>query len=339
MADFPHSAMWRNAEAHHRFALASLVDEGVLLDLHRGAFYRINLAAARICREWLEGKAPEAIARELARSYSISESQALHDVDSVFARVFCEREVRSVNPIAFTREAQKLRMEWNGQPLCWLDPAAERLDLCSAPCEPLGVEIAALLLWAAPHLLALYSQDVLHASAVALPEGVLAFCGPSGAGKTTLAQLATDQGASLVSEDLVLVAWSPEPHAVADGESALRGWVAEQSPVLATQGWIRTAGILEATCGARVPLRAVHFLDGARSSQPAIERTPLSPAAALVELLRNGFAELAQPAIWRQLLKGSERLVHAVEMFHLRCPEGLDVLRNALEGYSWITKS
>ena len=56
------------AEAANRFALASFDDEGVLLDLQRGAFYRINRVAKRICRGLLDGQEPDAIARELGRA-------------------------------------------------------------------------------------------------------------------------------------------------------------------------------------------------------------------------------------------------------------------------------
>src|SRR5205823_4302033 len=64
-----------------------------------------------------------------------------------------------------------------------------------------------LLLWAAPHVLALSGHAVLHAAAVEASDGVVAFCGSSGRGKTTLASLLADQGMPLVAEDLLVLTW------------------------------------------------------------------------------------------------------------------------------------
>ena len=215
-----------------------------------------------------------------------------------------------------------------------------KVILCPQTTDTIRPQLDAVLLWAAPHVLALYSQDVLHASAVILEGQALAFCGSSGAGKTTLAHQLARQGLALLSEDLVLLAWDGSvPQAVTCGESELRDWAAEESSTLASRGWIRTAEIQRALAGPRVPLCAVHFLHGERTAGDVLERATLGSAEALVLLLRNCFAELGQPAIWRRLLREGERLVQAVEMFTLKCPEGLDALKRSLMGYSWITKS
>src|SRR5947209_5782137 len=86
-------------------------------------------------------------------------------------------------------------------------------------------EPALPLRWAAPHLLALRGRFVLHASAVRRGDGVLALCGPSGVGKTTLARLFGERGLSGVSEDLVLLALDgAAPEAVIGGEAGVRDW-------------------------------------------------------------------------------------------------------------------
>src|SRR5437763_1072015 len=83
---------------------------------------------------------------------------------------------------------------------------------------------------------------------------------------------------------------------------AVRGWAAAQTAALAKHGWIPTDGLLEARAGPRIPLRAICFLNPRRGPDPELERVRLGPAAALVELLRNAFAELGRPAVWRTLL-------------------------------------
>lgn len=70
-------------------------------------------------------------------------------------------------------------------------------------------------------VLTLRGHTVLHASAVAVDGRALAFVGPSGIGKTTVAALLCLDGASLVTDD-VLVVDTAEPITVAGGATELR---------------------------------------------------------------------------------------------------------------------
>jgi hypothetical protein len=54
-----------------------------------------------------------------------------------------------------------------------------------------------------PHILAIDGSLVLHASAVAFPQGAVAFIGPSGAGKSSLAASFSSEGFLLLSDDFV----------------------------------------------------------------------------------------------------------------------------------------
>ena len=56
-----------------------------------------------------------------------------------------------------------------------------------------------------PHLLAADGGLVLHASAVATAEGALAFVGPSGTGKSSLAAALVTRGATLLADDFLLL--------------------------------------------------------------------------------------------------------------------------------------
>lgn len=70
-------------------------------------------------------------------------------------------------------------------------------------------------------LLALRGDTVLHASAVAVDERVVAFVAPSGGGKSTLAALLCRHGADLVTDDVLVVDAGPPPRC-AGGATELR---------------------------------------------------------------------------------------------------------------------
>lgn len=84
--------------------------------------------------------------------------------------------------------------------------AGRRIEIARAPQVGLA-ELRLFLLgtaWAA--LLYQRGWCCLHASAVELPEGVVAFCGASGAGKSSLCAALVSRGARFVADDLARVA-------------------------------------------------------------------------------------------------------------------------------------
>jgi hypothetical protein len=83
---------------------------------------------------------------------------------------------------------------------------AERSISCFSDEEVGSSTVRHLLLdQVVPHILALDGSMVLHASAVATDGGVVAFVGPSGFGKSSLAASFTSGGCPLVSDDFVLL--------------------------------------------------------------------------------------------------------------------------------------
>src|SRR5207248_196082 len=81
---------------------------------------------------------------------------------------------------------------------------------------------------------------------------VLAFCGPSGVGKTTLAQSFAGRGCPLVSEDLVLVALDGAgPEVILAGESAVRGWAGRHAAAFAAGAAVRTGDLARDAGGPR----------------------------------------------------------------------------------------
>jgi Coenzyme PQQ synthesis protein D (PqqD) len=307
-------------------------DGGVLVDLGSGAFYRLNTSAAQICAGLLQGQAQDIIARDLARRFGISQSRALLDVEAVRRQLHSPpAALPAANPITFRHAATGYTLCWQDEPVWHLDP---QVLTYLAPAHASLPDRTTQLLWVVPHLLLLKGQPVLHASAVEQEGLVCAFCGPSGRGKTTLARTLGAQGLRLVGEDLLLVVLDGErPEVLLDGETLLRRWVAAQ---VAQPVWTRleTQGLDSVRHGPRRPLREILFPVRVSGSLPVVRRQPLPPSDALVRLLENSFAELAQPALWRQLLEVNRRLVETTRVARLEVPEGIDALASVLAA-SW----
>ena len=164
------------------------------------------------------------------------------------------RPVRGVNPITFQSEAGGYQMRFNGEAVCRLDPRLRRLDLSPEVPEHLRPHLSLVLQWAAPHLLALAGHYVLHASAVEWNGAILAFCGSSGVGKTTLRGNWRNRTTALCPKTVLLPpADEPEPAAWKEGEAAVRAGWRPRHP-----GWPLRAGSRRTNCWTRPPGRVFH---------------------------------------------------------------------------------
>lgn len=139
----------------------------------------------------------------------------------------------------------------------------------------------------------------LHASAVAVDGVAIAFAGPAGAGKSTMAASLARRGHPVLADDIVALDGDGADLLVQPGPSRIRLWPesvaalygsAEALPRL-TPTWDKR--FLDATRdGCRfqerpLPLAAVYVL-GDRGPHPVLPRVePLSAAAGLVALLAN----------------------------------------------------
>ena len=139
----------------------------------------------------------------------------------------------------------------------------------------------------------------LHASAVAIDERAVAFIGPAGAGKSTIAATLATRGYAVVSDDVVALGDADGEPVAQPGPSRIRLWPesvqalygsADALPRL-TPTWDKR--FLDATQGGcrfevrPLPLAAVYVLDerGAHPGLPSVE--PLSAAAGLMALVAN----------------------------------------------------
>jgi hypothetical protein len=150
-------------------------------------------------------------------------------------------------------------------------------------------------------LLRLRGVTCLHASAVSMESGCLAFVGAEGAGKSTTAAAFAREGRAVISDDVVALAESPEgfcvlpayPHVCLwpDSVEMLYG-SAEAIPRFST-GWEKRRLMLGEK-GTRfenrsLPLSAIYLL-GDRRSIPAPYVEPVSRQAGLLALLADTFA-------------------------------------------------
>jgi hypothetical protein len=137
----------------------------------------------------------------------------------------------------------------------------------------------------------------LHASAVALPDGAVAFLGPKGHGKTTLALALVSRGARLLADDTVCVS-DGAPPTVAPGvlSMRIRADVARQLGRHGTVGQedgddklvVRDLAPHEVTTG-RVALGAVYVLAPVRASgrAGAVHRRALTAVESTLALVHH----------------------------------------------------
>lgn len=149
-----------------------------------------------------------------------------------------------------------------------------------------------------PLALSKLGKLVLHASAVDIDDGAVAFVGESGRGKSTLAASFATNGARFLTDDgLVLemvggayraMPSHPSLRLWEDSEDSLLGEHARKAPALPFTPKSRFfAGEHIAFCNRPLPLRRVYFLGDGTRPDAAFER--ISPSEALIELVRHSF--------------------------------------------------
>jgi len=335
----------RSLSFEGRLVLVPVDGETVLLDLASGALHHLNPAAAHICRSLLQGASLAELEISLAQSFGIAPGEAAHAVRTVIAALDEVSTVQDRDPgaglILFESNDAGFLLKWEGRSVLQIDRSGYSITVLATPPVTPG-NLKVYLQWAAPHVLALQHQPVLHASAVLHDGGVLAFAGPSGAGKTTLARLFAAEGARLVSEDLVLVSTQHgHPSVILDGERVLREWASRLTTVATDQGraTFDTRGLVDLVHGPTLPLASIMFLDAQARSGDRIHGELLSQPEGLERLVRNGFAELQDRIVWRELLSAGCVIVERVPLYSATVPDGLDAAREAVERYRVNTAS
>jgi hypothetical protein len=208
------------------------------------------------------------------------------------------------------------------------------LELCASPATlqaPLVFYVRAIV----PKLLALNDVPILHGAACRAPGSFVAFCGISGAGKTTTALSFRAAGATVVSEDLLVLSIGEAAVEVYEtGEKAARDWAASAANRILEQ---KRIGFAELSAVSRGPCRAltrIWFLDATRRSGDRFTLQALSPIDGLLLLLGNGFLATADPIRWRAFLRRCALIAKSTPMMAVTPPVGLDSLADAARDYS-----
>jgi hypothetical protein len=150
-------------------------------------------------------------------------------------------------------------------------------------------------------VLRLRGHVCLHASCVVVDDGAVAFIGPSGAGKSTLAAALAARGHRVLTEDVTPLRVQQGRFWVESGCPAIRLWEpsveslfgAPDAMPLLTPNWDKRFQPLSEQAGTFMAescqLRAMYLMGG-RRSEPQTRIRVLSPAEALIELVRNTYA-------------------------------------------------
>jgi hypothetical protein len=182
---------------------------------------------------------------------------------------------------------------------------------------------------ALPMMLHVQGHEALHASAVLLDDKVVAFCGASGAGKTTLALALTQRGHEAWADDVLVV--SPEESGEGSVCSIRLPYAvnprSETEHFLGTGegAWFKSAADLPE----RSSVGAAFILDRAAYPTPSIRRLPLDEAIAAV--LPHGFCFLAEPGRAQRTAAAYLDLLTRVPVYRFSYPTGFDVLADVLD--------
>jgi hypothetical protein len=222
-----------------------------------------------------------------------------------------------------------------GQPLLEIDGDANHVRLLVPPeAAPIPLEHALRLV--SPKILAARDHLVLHASTCEIGGGLIAFCGASGAGKSTVASLLGGFGAAKRTDELLVVSMT---HGVArghpDAEKEAYAWCAAGARTLAT-GRTNTLACADLGQVARqpaLPLAKLVFLDAGRRGAGTFETEVVPPAQAVPDLLLAAFLGRREPGKLRRFFADCQQLGALVPIERARPPAGLGALADALRDY------
>jgi hypothetical protein len=188
-----------------------------------------------------------------------------------------------------------------------------------------------------PRALVVAGHTVLHATAVQLAAGALAFIGASGAGKSTMAMHFVKHGAKLLADDALIIEQG-DAALVVPTQSTGRLWP-DSAAALAMEPtgvddrakhWVALSRV-DTTVRAKVALTAVIVLERNDVDEAVMHRC--GPVNSLWALSRQTFGGQMNGCATADLMKPLRWMAEHVPVFHLSYPstfEGLDRTRHCI---------
>lgn len=316
--------------AAERYALVPFTRGGLLLDLESGVLFQLNGTATFIWNRFLDGDEADAIALAISERHGIDAARARADVATTLTPGAASSPPEPEDYL-FRRTATGYMHLYRDRPELEIDATGTELVLLMpASARPRRVRNSLRAL--VPKILSLRGHTVFHASAVLAQGRLLAFSGRSGVGKTTTARVLAERGATLVSEDKLLV--RPDGVAWRGAEPFIEAWVTQATQSLVAERRVSCAALDGAAHGEQVPIAEIAFLDivARRGHQLVARRLDIQEATAAS--FRGMFLGTGRAAGWRRQLETAATFAASVEGYAVTMPDGLNALGRAADALS-----
>ena len=313
-----------------RYALAETSTGALLLDLASGTILELNESSKVIWQSALAGQPEAAIAASLSQRHALDPDTARQHVHHALTPPPGNAPAPPATDFNYERRGAGYVLRFRGETALVVD---ERGEYVTCAATPEGVSLPYLLQAIAPKLLALRGHVVLHASAVALGDQVIAFSGFSRAGKTSTARAFVNAGAQFICEDKLLIQVGEAGTRVAPhGERAVGAWAAATAEALRSSKPATCAGLDQAMQGETMRLAEIGFLDAQSRTPGPYAAAGLSETATAGAVFRNAFYGSDANQDWIRHLRTAARIGQTVRGFDLTVPDGLDRLAEAAAG-------
>jgi hypothetical protein len=302
---------------------------GLLLDLRSGALVSLNASATAIWRQHMARVSRDAIADALATRYQISGDQARRDVETALDLAAVAMPAGPATEYRYIEVNGGYALSRAEEPVIQIDREGRFVSWCHAD-RPTAAEARSLLQSISPKIMSSRGQMVLHSSAALMNEGVIAFSGHGGAGKTTTARSLVGCGATLVSEDKLLMRIGTDGvDVVIDAEATIQAWARAAARELLAGRVASCNALALAVEGPTAPLREVGFIDASRRRGQRMLAQPLTRLQATWAVFYNMFHGSAISSDWKQQLETSATMVEHVSAYEVTTPDGLSSLAEA----------
>jgi hypothetical protein len=321
-----------------RFALATFPDGGVVIDLVTGAYARLNLSATRILEALTTSVDLKSAGRLVETRLGMDDKEAARAIEEIVVALETQGQRRDrPDPFRYASAPDNSGyvLSSNGSPKLWL--SSDGLVVRAVSPVQSNVALATeYLRAAAPKLLYLQGAAVLHAAACRGTNGLIVFCGDSGAGKTTTARAFSAAGANLFSEDMLVVA-SVSPLSVHFlGEEAIRKWALGAANDLGRTPQIDGSALRTAFDGPAAVVTEMWFIAAEQRVEGSNHILPrrLGATDAALAVMSCIFLGATSPSEWRRFLGLASTIATATSIFEARMPLGLDRLTDAAKVYT-----